>query len=171
MSVFGNSSDTTLQGTKMFRLDWWGKIIHYTFQGPYFWMGKGFGINLADDDGFQPNVDHSLREPHNTELSILARMGVPGFFLWDLLQAAWFLLLLRALLIFRRIGDKQLASVAAWVLVFWVAIMVDSSFDPYIEGPQGGIWFWTLFGVGLVLMRLVPRHWRKASRVEPSPAA
>ncbi len=157
-SVFSSSGDSNLEGTKQFRLAWWGKIIDYTFNGQYFWTGKGFGINLADADGFQPTADHSLREPHNSHLSVLARMGVPGFVLWILLQAGFALFLLRALLAHRRAGDKQLAAVAAWVLAFWAAIMVNTSFDPYLEGPQGGIWFWALIGLGLVVIRLVPRR-------------
>ncbi len=115
-------------------------------------------INLADSDEFQGTPDHSLREVPNSHLAVLARMGVPGFLLWILLQGAFALLLLRALILFRRAGDKQLAAVTAWVGVFWTAMMVNSFFDPYIESPQGGIWFWSLFGLGLVLMRLVPRR-------------
>ncbi|HJX53295.1 MAG TPA: O-antigen ligase family protein, partial [Polyangia bacterium] len=156
-SIFFGSSNSQLEGTKEFRLAWWGKIVDYTFHGPYFWLGKGFGINLANDDGF-PSADRSLRAPHNSHLSVLARMGVPGFLLWILLQGGFAILLLRALLAFRRARDMQLAAVAAWVLAFWIAMMVNTSFDPYIEGPQGGIWFWSLFGLGLVLMRLVPRR-------------
>jgi hypothetical protein len=156
-SIFFGSSNSQLEGTKEFRLAWWRKIIDYTFHGPYFWVGKGFGVNLAEDDGF-PSPDHSLRAPHNSHLSVLARMGVPGFLLWIFLQGGFAILLLRALLAFRRARDMQLAAVAAWVFVFWTAMMVNTSFDPYLEGPQGGIWFWSLFGVGLVLMRLVPRR-------------
>jgi hypothetical protein len=157
-SIFFGSSNSQLEGTKDFRLAWWNTIIDYTFKGPYFWDGKGFGVNLADADGFQQSLDHSLREPHNSHLSILARMGVPAFFLWLALQGLFALLLLRALFAFRRMGDTQLAAVAGWVLVFWTAIMVNTSFDPYLEGPQGGIWFWALFGLGLVLIRLAPRR-------------
>ena len=83
---------------------------------------------------------------------------MPAFLLWLLLQGLFAAFLLRALLLFRRAGDKQLVAVAAWVLVFWTAIMVNTSFDPYLEGPQGGIWFWALFGLGLVLIRLAPRR-------------
>jgi hypothetical protein len=36
-------------------------------------------------------------------------------------------------------------------------MMVVTSFDPYLEGPQGGIWFWSIFGLGLVTMRLARR--------------
>ncbi len=157
-SIFFGSSSSQLEGTKQFRLAWWNKIISYTFNGPYFWEGKGFGVNLADDDGYQQSVNHSLRAPHNSHLSVLARMGVPAFFLWLILQLGFALLLLRALLAYRRSGDSQLTRVAAWVLVFWTAIVVNASFDPYLEGPQGGIWFWTLFGLGLVLIRLAPRR-------------
>jgi hypothetical protein len=157
-SIFFGSSNSQLQGTKEFRLAWWGKIVDYTFKGPYFWAGKGFGINLATADGFQGTPDQSLRAPHNSHLSVLARMGVPGFLLWIVLQLGFALFLLRALLAYRRSGDSQLTRVSAWVLVFWTAIMVNASFDPYLEGPQGGIWFWTLFGLGLVLIRLAPRR-------------
>ena len=156
-SIFLGSSNTQLEGTKSFRLAWWNEIIDQTFNGKYFWTGQGFGVNLADSDGFQSS-DKALRDPHNTHLSVLDRMGVPGFVLWILLQGAFALLLLRALLAFRRAGDQPLAAVAAWVLVFWTAIMVNTAFDPYIEGPQGGIWFWVLFGLGLVLMRLKPQR-------------
>ena len=156
-SIFFGSGDSASEGTKTFRLVWWGKIIDYTFHGQYFWLGKGFGVNLGDDDGF-PSMDHTLRSPHNTHMDVLARMGVPGFLLWLVLQGGFLILLLRALLAHRRARDMQLAAVAAWVLTFWVAIMVNTSFDPYVEGPQGGIWLWALVGLGLVVIRLVPRR-------------
>jgi hypothetical protein len=161
LSIFANSGNSQLQGTKQYRLAWYNEIIDYTFQGPYFWDGKGFGVNLADDDGVQTTPDHSLREVPNSHLAVLARMGVPGFVLWILLQLGFALALLRALLLYRRARDSQLASVTVWVGVFWTAMMVNSVFDPYIESPQGGIWFWTLLGLGLVLIRLAPR--RKAA--------
>ena len=63
--------------TRAWRLAWWDKIIGYTIDGPYIWTGKGFGINLADDDGFQVDADGSLRSPHNGHLTMLARGGLP----------------------------------------------------------------------------------------------
>jgi O-Antigen ligase len=158
VSIFVSSGNAQLQGTKQFRLAWYGEIIDYTFNGQYFWDGRGFGINLAASDGFQGTLDDSFREVPNSHLAVLARMGVPGFVLWVLLQLGFALFLLRALLAYRRAGDKQLAAVAVWILAFWSAMMVNSVFDPFIESPQGGIWFWTLFGLGLVLIRLAPRR-------------
>jgi hypothetical protein len=157
LSVFGSSSDQGLEGTKQFRLAWWGTIVDYTFFGDYFWAGKGFGVNLADDDGFQSTVDHSLRAPHNSHLTVLARMGVPGFVFWWVIQAAFAIGLLRSIRSHRRAGDLKFAAVGGWLLAYWVAMMVDTSFDPFLEGPQGGIWFWTVVGLGLVIARLGPK--------------
>jgi hypothetical protein len=156
VSIFGGSSDAGLTGTVSFRLTWWTKIVNYTVLGPYFWLGKGFGINLADDDGFQPSGDGSLRAPHNSHLSALARMGVPGFVIWMLFQAAFGLGLLRQVFRLKRAGDLRLAAIGSWILVYWVAMMVNTSFDPYLESPQGGIWFWTLIGLGIVVLSLKP---------------
>jgi hypothetical protein len=154
ISIFVPSSDSGLSGTRAFRLAWWSEIVDYTVFGPYFWDGKGFGVNLATDDGFQPTADQSLRAPHNSHMTALARMGVPGFLLWIALQGAFAVQLLRATLAHRREGDALLAAAGAWILVYWMAMMVNTSFDPYLEGPQGGIWFWSLFGVGMVVIRL-----------------
>jgi hypothetical protein len=153
-SVFSDVRDPGLEGTEQFRLAWWGTIVDYTVFGDYFWTGKGFGINLADDDGFQSTADGSLRAPHNSHLTVLARMGVPGFLLWAGLQAAFATGLLRAALSNRRAGQMLLAATAFWLLAYWLAMVIDTSFDPYLEGPQGGIWLWTVIGAGLVVMRL-----------------
>jgi len=156
-STITDSGDVNQVGTKRFRLEWWGAIVDYTVFGPYFLTGKGFGINLADADGFQPTQDHSLRAPHNSTMTVLARMGVPGFLLWVALQGLWAIGLLWAFVRNRRAGDAWLSAVSAWIFIYWFATVLVTSFDPYIEGPQGGIWFWTLFGLGLVAMRLPPQ--------------
>ena len=156
-SIIGGSEAEGLQGTKSFRMRWWTAIFDYTVRGPWFWTGKGFGVNLADDDGFQVNPDHSLRAPHNSHMTALARMGVPGFVLWALLQGVFAIALLRAFLTNRRAGERDLAAAAGWLLVYWLAMMVNTSFDPYLEGPQGGIWLWVVFGLGMVVMRETPR--------------
>lgn len=36
-------------------------------------------------------------------------------------------------------------------------MIINMSFDPYLQGAQGGIWFWAIFGFGLVL----PEAWRR----------
>ena len=153
-SLFGQGEDPGLEGTKEFRLRWWATIVDYTVAGPYFWTGKGYGINLADDDGFQPTADRSLRAPHNGHIEILARSGVPGLVLWIGLHAAFGLALLRAAARARGRGDIQWVRILGFVFIYWLASLVNASFDPYLQGPQGGIWFWTIFGVGLAAIRM-----------------
>lgn len=154
LSIAGLSSEGDLDATKEWRLRWWTAIVDYTVRGPYFLTGKGFGVNLADADGFQVMADHSLRSPHNGHLAILARMGVPGFVLWIVLQVAFGVALLRAFFRARGRGDAFWAGVDAWLLTYWLSMLVNASFDVYLEGPQGGIWFWSVVGFGLVALRV-----------------
>ncbi len=154
-SLFSNQeTGAGLQGTKEFRLRWWGDIVGYTVFGPYFWTGKGFGVNLADDDGFQVEADGSLRAPHNSHMTVLARMGVPGLALWVALIVSLVGALIAAHLRARRHDVVFWARVQLWIVIYAIAILVDTAFDPYLEGPQGGIWFWAVVGAGIAAVRL-----------------
>jgi O-Antigen ligase len=146
-----------LAGTVVWRLSWWRDILGYTVGGPYFWGGKGYGINLADDDGYQlgyrpTDGDRKLRSPHNGHLMILARSGVPGFALWALLQTCFGLSLARGYVRQRRLDGGWWPRVHVWILAYWAALMVNASFDVFLEGPQGAIWFWCVFGFGLAIV-------------------
>jgi hypothetical protein len=150
-SLVSDDKASNLQGTEDWRKRWWSEIVDYTVHGPYFWQGKGFGVNLADDDGFQSS-DDSLRSPHNAHMTILARMGVPGLILWLLLQGVFGWSLLRALFRARARGEVFWARIDSWLFVYWAAMLVNMTFDVYLEGPQGGIWFWSIFGLGLAAL-------------------
>jgi hypothetical protein len=151
--VVPQADQPNLEDTKLWRLLWWGRIVGYTVTGPYFWEGKGFGINLADDDGFQV-TSQTLRSPHNSHLTLLARSGVPGFVLWLLTQGAWAWAIVAAYLRSRARRHDRWASVFLFLLAYWVAMLVNATFDVFFEGPMGGIWFWSLYGVGLAAVRL-----------------
>lgn len=155
ISTVSNSSAGDLDGTKAWRLNWWGDIVDYTVNGKYFWMGKGFGINLADDDGYQGSEwEGRLRSPHNGHMTMLARAGVPGVALWVLVQLSWAIGMLHRHYQARAAADARWAAVFLFLFCYWVAFMANTSFDVFIEGPMGGIWLWTLYGVGLAAMWL-----------------
>ncbi len=153
-SIFSSPGEGGLEGTRQWRLRWWGDIIGYTFNGEYRWTGKGYGVNLADVDGYQANDDGSIRSPHNGHMTVLARMGVPGIMLWIVFQAGFAIAMLKA--VFRARGNGQLfwTQVNIWILAIWIAMMINTSFDVYLEGPQGGIWFWSVIGFGLAAIRI-----------------
>lgn len=145
------SANTATSNTARWRLQWWGKIVSYTFGGPYFWTGKGYGVNLANVDGFQLAKNQLVRSPHNSSMTILARSGVPGFMLWVALLVTFGYQMVKLVLHARRRERSVWSSVALWCLAYWLAIVVDSCFDVALEGPQLGIWFWSLMGFGTAL--------------------
>ncbi|MDP9175593.1 MAG: O-antigen ligase family protein [Planctomycetota bacterium] len=148
-SIFTQSDNENLSGSKEWRLLWWDKVIRYTVHGPYFWTGKGFGINLADDDGFQVKDDGSLRSPHNGHITMLARGGVPGFSLWILCQISFAGAMLYSAYLAHSRGQKRWSSLFVVLFVYWIGFMANAAFDVYLESPLGGIWLWSVFGVGI----------------------
>jgi hypothetical protein len=170
-SISSDSKAGDLDGTKQWRLNWWATIVDYTIHGDYFWEGKGFGVNLADDDGFQVAADHSLRSPHNGHLTILARTGVPGLFLWGLTQLAWVASLLRYYAKSRLNHHDDWSGLFLSLLVYWLGFMINATFDVFIEGPMGGIWYWSVYGVGLAGMWIYRRDPGMPLRIEGHPRA
>jgi hypothetical protein len=162
LSIGGGKSDArgNLSNTREWRLEWWQSIVDYTLFGPYFWSGKGFGVNLADDDGFQvAQADEAqLRSPHNVHMTFLARMGVPGAVAWVGFLLCFAVSLLRGFLRARRTGDRWWAHLHLWILSYWVAFLVNASFDVFLEGPQGGIWFWCVTGLGIATIDAYKRQ-------------
>lgn len=150
-SIVEGNARPELYATRRWRLAWWRRIVDYTVHGRYFWTGKGYGVNLADDDGFQVTADHSLRSPHNVNLTVLARSGVPGLVLWLVLQAGFAGRLLVVGQRARRLGERRGAAICTLILAYWVAMQCNAAFDVYLEGPQGGIWFWAILGAGLAV--------------------
>jgi O-antigen ligase len=165
-SVVGNSEDRNLEATKQWRLNWWREIRDYTIAGPYFWEGKGYGINLAESDGFQGgNRDEPLRSPHNSHLTFLARSGVPGFILWLMLQATWAGMMFASYVRARRLKLTEWRALFAWLVCYWVGFTVAALFDVFLEGPMAGIPFWTIFGLGWGSITLFRAELRKRRNV------
>lgn len=139
----------SLQGTAVWRLLWWQEIINETLFGPYFFTGRGFGENLAVAHNMVGTAVDPLRSPHSSHMTVLARMGVPGIVIW----VAFFLSLCIAL--WKRAKSAQLSrdffvqSASLWCFCYVVIALTNSSFDVYLEGPQGAIWFWTVVGLSL----------------------
>jgi len=120
----------------LWRLVWWGKIIDYTFLGPYFLQGKGLGINLSLDDSIQIE-DDSLRSPHNFHLNILARFGVPLFFLWLYFLYTFFI----------QFKNNNLSPEYLSYLSITLAFFINATFDVSLEGPMSAFPCWTFVGI------------------------
>ncbi len=150
-SIVGYSEDN-LEGTKTWRLEWWNIIMKHTVFGPNFWGGRGFGLNLADADGFQDRADPNsplLRSPHNVHMTILARAGVPGATVWILFLVSWSGMIANALLAARRRRDTEWVGLFLWIGCYAASAVINGSFDVALEGPVQGVWFWSLIGFGM----------------------
>ena len=142
VSIVGKDVEGSLSDNIVWRLAWWGKIIDYTFAGPYFLTGKGLGINLAasDEIPMDEETDRTpLRAPHNFHLNILARYGVPVFILW----LVFIFYLVRGLIFKTRSVDDSL------VACILIAALINASFDVALEGPMSAFPFWIWVGLSL----------------------
>jgi hypothetical protein len=144
------------EGTLEWRLSWWTKIIDDTVYGPHFWTGQGFGINLAaiNDPKSLSDDEAGLRSPHNVTMTVLARMGIPGLVLWIALNGIFAIRLLRCHLAANRRREEFWSRLYLWIFCYWLAALINATFDVYLEGPQGGILFWSLMGLGIAAMRV-----------------
>ena len=81
-------------------------------------------------------------------------MGVPGAVFWILLNA----LVVRSLWSCRRRarkrGDASVEGLAVVLFCYWLLFTVISATDVLLEGPYGGIWFWTVAGLAVALGRM-----------------
>jgi len=156
LSPSGDGSEE-LEGTKAWRLAWWATIAQYTFGGDKFWTGKGFGVDLAEEDGFVLGGVRPNRHPHSVHMNMLARAGVPGLLLWLGVLLMWGRTVFRCYAQSARAGRREWAALFLFILSYWASFVVNASFDVFLEGPMGGIWFWSLIGIGLAATDLYRR--------------
>lgn len=145
-SIFVDSEDGSLSDNKLWRLLWWGKILDYSFSPPYILNGKGLGMSLAADDDIIMDSDDvsELRSPHNFNLTIMARYGVPIFILWCI----WLYFN------FRRFRAPGLSKLELIILSIQVVFLFNASFDVFLEGPMGAFPFWVFVGIDLSCLTL-----------------
>ena len=115
--------------------------------------GWGFGPNLGSD--YLPKYfdNQDLRNPHNSHLTVVARLGLVGLGLWILLWGASFfncsagLDTRHARRLLARDRPGRLALLAA---VGATGMLVNAYFDPTLETPMVATWLWALFGFGVI---------------------
>ena len=164
LSIAGQGGEQA-EGTREWRLQLWKMIIANTVFGANFWTGRGFGLNIADADGFRAEHNQPpLRSPHNVQMTMLARAGVPGLALWIAVVLSWLGMIFQTVWTAHRCGQTEWACLLLFVGCYVGSIIINASFDPVLEGPMQGVWFWTLigFGIGSVMVyrrqRIAPPH-------------
>lgn len=158
------SGQTADDGTIAWRLRLWDLVVDDTLTRERFLSGFGFGPNLAGRYGFVagPDIGPELRNPHNSHLSVAARMGLVGTGLWLALWVVWYRTLWKARKRFLFAGEEQKAGFLAWCMIGALAALINGIFDPSLEGPQAAVWVWSLFGLGaFVAIEGTVARWRQ----------
>jgi len=107
-------------------------------------LGEGFGKPLID---FRTPEGVAVRQPHNTHLTILVRLGLIGLITWVFINWRIFALFIRALRRYQR-GTLD-HDLALWFLIFYVLGMLLTTVQPWLEFSYGAIPFFTLVGFAL----------------------
>ena len=153
-SVEGTDQNPQLTGSVNFRFDLWSTILHKQAATSHLVDGFGMGPNLARTGGLNPRPNQpatlQLRSAHNSLLDIFARMGIIGAALFVLFWAGWFRRLGRAR---RREPDDESRGVIGLCMCGALAILINSFFDPTLEGAQVAVVLYTLAGVGVAVAR------------------
>ena len=158
-SLAGKESNDDLAGTVEWRQGFWQQVLDDLLSSSAWLTGLGFGEILPERyevDVGNTNNDTStqpLRSLHNSHLTLLARIGFPGFGLWVLLWLVFGVHLLGW--IRRRSGGVRDPSTAfvVWLLAAIPGFLVGAYFDPSLEGPHVAIWLFTVVGLAAAVTR------------------
>lgn len=139
--------DTPAAGTVQWRLDLLAEVRdRWMLSSSAMAIGEGFGQPLVD---FQNSENVAVRQPHNTHITVLIRLGILGFLLWLLMHWRILTALLRSLRSFDR--ETPSRDLALWLFLFYVLGVVFTTFQPWLEFSYGAVPFYFFVGMALAL--------------------
>jgi len=137
------------QGAVIWRVQRFKEAWQHWKASPVTWLiGEGFGLPLTDHNLGGGVV---VRQPHNTHLTVLARLGAVGLVLWIVMHGRIAYLFLRTILRGSASGVKH--QLTLWLSVCYMLGMIFTTFQPWLEFSYGAIPFYVLLGFALGLIR------------------
>jgi hypothetical protein len=91
-------------------------------------------------------------------MTMLARTGVPGLGIWAAVQLTWGVIIVKSYIRARRDKRMNWSGVFMFLGSYWAAFLANATFDVFLEGPMGGIWFWCIYGAGIGCAYLYKRY-------------
>lgn len=143
--------------TTSWRLNIWKQVLNDVSESSPV-MGFGMGLNIGERYGITTDENLPLRNPHNSHVNVLARMGWLGVILWAILWLTWMaeMQTLRRRLRYR--NRPRESAVVSWVMLTPIPMLVNAIFDPTLEGAQVAMVLWAFFGVGAALIILAQQN-------------
>lgn len=144
------------------RIEWWSKIWADVTSSPgTLLFGLGYGIPLTD---FRYIGDVLVREPHNSTVSVFARLGLVGLIAYAWIHVA---LARRWLFAVRRLGEEgdmlwraNLLIMGAFILFVWILTFGEDG----LEKPFNAVPFYLFWGI---ILRVASALRRTPSKVNP----
>ena len=140
--------DSDLQAqvsTAEVRLNWWKSILQNSTSGiKIFLFGEGFGDPLIN---FYATADIPVREPHNSYITFIGRIGYLG-------TLAWFLFHIKIYKIIKNtysnhsLKDNE-KNIFIIILIYLLIIIVSSFGDSMLQYPCYSIPFYFFIGICL----------------------
>lgn len=153
LAIGGVMSETAGDNVKgaaegvMQRTDWWMSIYHRLTSDIWnLLFGLGYGIPLTD---FRYYGGVIVREPHNSYISILARIGLLGGIAWVWLQGQMLRIWHSGYQMCDRIGWRQGQNQLLILMVHFVLIWVYSIGEDAMEKPFFTIPYYFFWGIAL----------------------
>jgi hypothetical protein len=152
------SGDKDMPGSSVeSRFNMVDEAMEHFYAHPIF--GVGFGQPLLSEVDLNQNQGAVTRQPHDSSITYLARLGVLGFVVWVLFHLC---VLQRFFYAFRqrRSCDKEVYHFVLWFFLFYVIIMIGSFVEAPFEFPDKAITFYFLIGyaLGLIRWHLTPQN-------------
>jgi O-antigen ligase len=137
------------------RIGWWRAIYKKMIRSPQkIVFGLGYGIPLTNYRGAAGTV---LREPHNSFISVIARLGVSGMLVWLLMQGALYIAWWRAYRLSVRMDWIEDRNNLLILLIYNVIVLITAIGEDGFEKPFYAIPYYLFFGVILRYGRILRR--------------
>jgi len=149
-SISGSAQSEDVEGSAKgvpLRLGWWRRIYSKMEASPQKMIfGLGYGIPLTD---FHATGGVQVREPHDSYISVVARLGISGMLVWIMMQASLYFSWWRSYQLCKRMQWTRDQNNLLLLLIFDVLILVFAIGEDGFEKPFNAIPYYFFFGVVL----------------------
>lgn len=136
-------------GTIYHRFEWYSNVLRRVQRSTLnFLVGEGFGQPLID---FTIRGGIQVRQPHNTHLSVLARLGLVGLAFWAMFHFSIVFRFIRTLHK-RHILSPRTSNLVLWLFLYYILVLVTTTVQPLLEFSYGAIPFYFMMGLALGIM-------------------
>lgn len=130
------------------RADWYGQVWKRITSSPAnMVVGEGYGqalINFVNEEGIP------VRQPHNSSLTVLARLGFVGLAMWISFLGMVLLRYIRYLR--KRSAPEEIRATVLWLFICFILYVMTFSVQPTLEFSHGAMPFYFLIGLGFGIM-------------------